>query len=524
MKIIILTFLFLTLSCQKSDKNVTNELVAYFPEWAVEHQPYYVKHIERTGAADLITVLDFAFALPAPDSLGRIGVSLMNPYYDYEQRYAAEMSIDGVEDKPLQRLRGHLNQLKKLKKRHPNIKVVVSIGGWLGSVYFSDALQDEESRQFFTDALMDMFFYGNLPLKDGAGGSGCAKGIFDGIDIDWEFPVRGGVADSRHRPEDKDNLSKFYALLREKLDDFHSGLLLTAALPAKDDPGKIFNLKQDTHYLDWYQIMTYDFYGSWAKRTGHLSNLLTSPVSEASYSFDAAIRLFLDAYGIDGRKLIPGVAFYGRSWKNVDSSKHGFNQKGTTGPGIYEAGFNYYSDIMKIKNKGYQVHWDELSMAETMYNPVNKTFWTYDEPQSLALKASYVEAFKLRGMMLWDITGDDSSGTLIHTLFSKNMPDAKLKHGITNNQAPILTLKYFRPDSIIHQSSNIILSAEVRDIEGLVVKVMFYVDEKLIGYDSKPPFSWVWFNCAVGGHKLLSVAVDDRGKKTISNKIAVRVY
>jgi chitinase len=322
------------------------EIIAYFPQWGVEHQPYYIKHIEQAGSADKITIINYAFAIPQPDSSGKIIAGFMNAFYDYRQVYSKEMSIDGIADKKDQKLRGHFNQLKKLKARHPHLKIMLSIGGWLGSVYFSDAALSQSSREIFVNSCIDRFIEGNLPVKDNAGGKGVASGIFDGFDIDWEFPIKGGVPSIHHNKNDNNNLTKLYALFRKKLDAIDPALLLTAAVPAKDNPAQIYNIKEDAQYLDWYLLMTYDFYGGWDRHTGHLANLLTNPKNNVPFSMDATVKLFHKDYGVPLNKLIPGVAFYGRSWKNVENMKNGFNQSGVNGPGKYEAGFNYYADIM----------------------------------------------------------------------------------------------------------------------------------------------------------------------------------
>lgn len=498
------------------------EIIAYFPQWGIEHQPYYVKFIETTGSADKITKLNYAFAVPGHDSTGRIVAKFMNAYYDYQQVYSTEMSIDGQADDSAQALRGHFNQLKKLKARHHNLKVLVSIGGWLGSTYFSHAALTEESREVFAESCINTFIRGNLPVERGAGGEGVAAGIFDGIDIDWEYPMEGGAEGIHHNENDKDNLTKLYALFRKKLDAISPDLLLTAAVPAKDDPAQLFNIKEDAKYLDWYLLMTYDFCGGWDRRTGHLANLLTNPNTPLSASMDATVRKYRDDYGIPADKIIPGAAFYGRSWKNVESDNNGFNQPGSIGPGIYEAGVNYYVDIMPLKNKGYRVFWDTLSMAETMYDPEEKIFWSYDETQSIALKTRYVDAYDLRGIMFWEISGDDSMGTLVNTIYTRQMPDVQYDTTELENAEPAVSIKD-TANAIITKGSNLILDVKTDDPDGKVVKVEFFVDDKSIGYDTKFPFNWVWFNTTSGEHTIKVNATDNNGASTISKPVLVTV-
>ena len=520
--IILVIFVLLSLSGAVKSQH-TKEIVAYFPQWGIEHQPYYVKFIETTGAADKITELNYAFAVPGLDSTGKIVAKFMNAHYDYQQVYSAEMSIDGQADDSAQALRGHFNQLKKLKAKHPDLKVLVSIGGWLGSTYFSDAALTKESREVFAESCINTFIRGNLPVERSAGGEGVATGIFDGIDIDWEYPMEGGAEGIHHNKNDKDNLTKLYALFRKKLDGINPDLLLTAAVPAKDDPAQLFNLREDAGYLNWYLLMTYDFCGGWDRRTGHHANLLTNPNTPLSPSMDAAVRKYRDDYGIPADKVIPGAAFYGRSWKNVESDNNGFNQPGIIGPGIYEAGVNYYSDIIPLKKKGYKAFWDTSSMAETMYSPEEKIFWSYDETQSIALKARYVDAYDLRGIMFWEISGDDSMGTLVNTIYARQMPGVQYDATKSENAEPAISIKKPAANTIITKGSNLILDVETDDADGKVVKVEFFVDDTSLGYDTKFPFSWVWFNTIPGEHTIKAIATDNNGASTISKPVPVTV-
>src|ERR1035437_1073979 len=202
-KILIAMFIVLfqlTMSAQK------REIVAYYPEWGPALRNYYVKNIEISGSANKITVLNYAFIEPAPDSSGNITAKFMNPYQDYQKIYSANSSVDGVADDSTQLLRGQFNQLKKLKAMHPELKIVISIGGWTGSTWFSDAALTPQSREKFVNDCIDKFIYGNLPITKNAGGNCVAAGIFDGFDIDWEFPVTGGDEGIHHNKNDRENL------------------------------------------------------------------------------------------------------------------------------------------------------------------------------------------------------------------------------------------------------------------------------------------------------------------------------
>jgi chitinase len=497
----------------------TKEIVSYFPQWGIEHQPFYVKNIEAAGSADKITVLNYAFALPGYDSSGNVVVKFMNAFYDYQQTYTAEMSIDGIADDSTQPLRGHFNQLRKLKARYPHLRIVISIGGWLGSVYFSDAALTDESRETFVNSCIDVFIKGNLPIENMAGGIGVAAGIFDGIDIDWEFPIQGGVEGIRHNENDNDNLTRLYALFRNKLDEINPDLLLTAAVPATESGLKNYNINIDQKYLDWYLLMTYDYCGGWDPLTGHHTNLLSS--ADAKESFDNSIKLLINKYQVSKDKIIPGAAFYGKNWKVKNPQNNGLYQRGVIAPGIYEAGFNYYRDMIPLLKKGFKYFWDIAAAAPYLFNETDSIFYTLDDAQSIALKANYVDAFGLRGLMFWEISGDDSNGTLVNTIYTRNMPDIKIaKQKSTALNSSVKITKPKTNDSF-SAGSNILIDAKT----GIsIVKVEFLGDDKSLGYDTTPPFNWVLFNVEEGQHKIEVIATDDRGHTITSKQIIIEVH
>jgi len=206
------------------------EIVAYYAGDDVYHS-YFVKNIKTSGSAEKLTTIIYAFAVTGIDSTGKI-IAMINPYIDYQQIYSPEMSIDGIGDDSIQALRGQFNQLKKLKSEYPHIKILLSIGGWGGGKYFSDAALTPKSRETFVDDCINKFILGNLPVINNAGGKGAAAGIFNGFDIDWEFPVSGGPEGTHNTPEDKENLTKLLALFREKLNEINPNLLLTEAVAA----------------------------------------------------------------------------------------------------------------------------------------------------------------------------------------------------------------------------------------------------------------------------------------------------
>jgi chitinase len=501
------------------------EIVAYYPEWGPARGSYYVKNIETTGSADKLTVINYAFVVPEKDSSGNIVTNFLNSWADYKQPYPSALSVDGVADDSTQHLRGEFNQLKKLKIRHPHLKLIVSIGGWTGSTFFSDAALTPESREKFVNDCINKFIYGNLPVDGTAGGKGVAANIFDGFDIDWEFPMAGGDDGIHHDSSDRDNFSQLIALFRKKMNNIRPGLLLTAAIPARGADLWKFNLKQDQEYMNWFNLMTYDFHGGWDNRSNHHTNLFTSPAdtvfNNIRESYNEAIRYFLDSALVHPDKIVPGAAFYGRGWKVSDTVNYGLYQPGKVSAGISPQGDNNYHDIIPLLNKGYEYHWDNLALAPWLYNPVDSVFWTFDDSKSIALKTRYVDAYNLRGLMFWEISGDDSIGTLVNTIFKHNMPDVKVTNINKGKKAPSLKIIAPLSGNKIIPGSDVIINIDGYKKDQAIVKVEFFEDNKSLGYCTKSPFNWVWFNVPKGKHKLKVIATDINGNKRGSSTVIV---
>ncbi|MEZ0076768.1 glycoside hydrolase family 18 protein [Planotetraspora sp. GP83] len=216
-----------------------------------------VKTLDTSGEIAWLTHVNYAFANIDPDTLTCAsgvtrppssdpgdpdqGDGAGDAWADYQRGFTAAESVDGVPDAPDAALAGNFNQLKKLKARHPGLKTLISIGGWTYSKYFSDVARTAASRQKFVKSCVDTYIRGDLPVAGGRGGPGSARGVFDGIDIDWEWPGAQGHVGNHVTGEDKDNLTALLAEFRAQLDALGRAMgrryLLTAYLP--DDPEKI---------------------------------------------------------------------------------------------------------------------------------------------------------------------------------------------------------------------------------------------------------------------------------------------
>ena len=391
------------------------EIAAYFPEWEVK-RPYLVKHIEQAGSASQITILLYAFGEPNPNpDSGAVVCTIIDPQAAYGQVYSADMSLDGQPDDPNQPLRGHFNQLKKLKAKYPQIKVLVSLGGWTTSTWFSDAAETEKSRRVFVESCIDLYLRGDLPEVNGAGGKGAAAGVFDGIDLDWEYPIGDGLPETHVRPEDGDNYVLLCKEFRRQYEQAgRPDFWLTMAGPSRKQSDQ-YHLPEAHLYLDLVSVMTYDMHSVWDALSNHHTNLFNSAQDPEArpMSADDTLHTYL-AYGIPPEKLLIGAAFYGRAWQDVGAEQNGLYQPGAP---LTNTGGSNYRDLIRKIGAGYTRFWDQSAAAPWLYSPSERIFWTFDDPQSLELKAQYVRSNHLGGVMFWEISGDDEQGSLVNSIY-----------------------------------------------------------------------------------------------------------
>ena len=156
-------------------------------------------------------------------------------------------------------------------------------------------------------------------------------------------------------------------------------------------------------YLDWINVMAYDFFNSLTPTTGHHAGLYRSEfAARHDRSADSSVQQHLGA-GIPAQKLVLGVAFYGRGFTGVKPAHRGLNQ-------FYERfeGEHSYAELVDkfIGKQGFVRYWDEHAQAPYLWNSASRTFIAYDDPRSISLKASYVKANHLGGIMFWELSQD----------------------------------------------------------------------------------------------------------------------
>ncbi|MET9959033.1 glycosyl hydrolase family 18 protein [Streptomyces sp. NPDC006326] len=430
--------------------------IAYYDQWSVYGNAFYPKHLDTRGIAGKLDVINYSFGNIHPTNLTcfeankaagddnnpSAGDGAGDSYADYQKSFSAADSVSGVADKWDQPIVGVFNQFKQLKAKYPNLKINISIGGWTYSKYFSDAAKTDASRKKLVSSCIDQYIKGNLPVEGGYGGAGSAAGIFDGIDIDWEYPGSpGGHLGNHYAPEDKANFTLLLKEFREQLDAYGAAnggkkYLLTAALPAGQDKIKYIETNKIGAYLDYANIMTYDMHGAWDGDgpTYHQSPLNpsaadpTDPIAPGTekYSIKNAIDSWLDgnaAYGIAGGfpagKLTLGYEFYYRGWKGVPAGTTNGLAQSATGPSAarptsQQAGIANYKELGGIVDNPATTFWDDQAKASYFYK--DGEFFTGLNQRSIQARVDYGKSRGLAGAMMYSLLGLDTNATLLNQI------------------------------------------------------------------------------------------------------------
>lgn len=356
--------------------------IAYFTSWSSYDRALTVKDIDPT----LLTHINFAFANLSPD--GEIVVG--DAEADLNTDFGTELG-GKAED-----AFGHFGQLRQLRDKYPHLKVLISVGGWSWSDNFSDVASDPVKRdKFAASAAKFVSDYG-----------------LDGVDIDWEYPVEGGD-NITHRFDDNVNYELLLKATRKALNE--QGVadgktyLLSIAAGAN---GKFIlnsNLQTSIQYLDFVNLMTYDYHGSWENMTGFNAPLYDSKKGSC---VDSTVSTYIKAH-IPAKDINLGLAFYGRGWTNVlKTDNNGFGQAGEApgsigyGLGTWEpAAFDVWDIVENYVGKnGYVRYYDEVAQCPYVFD--GTTWIGYDDEQSIRVKTEYAIEQGLGGVMFWDFSGD----------------------------------------------------------------------------------------------------------------------
>ncbi|WP_232696755.1 glycoside hydrolase family 18 protein [Brevibacillus daliensis] len=387
----------------------SKRIIAYYPEWAI-----YDDHNNYTPAQipwDKITHLNYAFA----------DINMKTGTIEIFDKYASTLApIDGAKEGSKDA--GALGSIRKLKKKHPHVKALISVGGWSRSAGFHDVAATQEAREKFAKSAVEFIRHWN----------------FDGVDIDWEYPGQVRQPDPVDSPDDlgtpkadaseRETYTLLLKDLRKALDkagkEDGKYYELTVAVGAginmieRTDPDKYHQ------YLDFINIMTYDYHGAWENVTGHQSALLENPkepydqLSKTHFNTAQTLKNF-EKYGVPKDKLIVGTPFYSRGWGKVKGDGPipglpGLFSSATPGSvrGIWDGGRNagnnpyYHLKNVIAKEPSFKQYYDPVSKATYLYSVARQEMFSFEGPQSLQDKVDYVKKNNYGGIIVWDLSGD----------------------------------------------------------------------------------------------------------------------
>ncbi|MER5823828.1 glycoside hydrolase family 18 chitinase [Streptomyces mirabilis] len=363
--------------------------LGYFTEWGIYGRNYNVKNLVTSGSAAKITHINYAFG-----NVTNGQCAIGDSYADYDKAFTADQSVSGVADTWDQPLRGNFNQLRELKAKYPNIKILWSFGGWTWSGGFAQAAANPAA---FAQSCYNL-------VEDPRWAD-----VFDGIDIDWEYPNACGLSC------DTSGAAAYKNLMQALRAKFGTNNLVTAATTADGTSGGKIDAADyagASQYVDWYNVMSYDFFGAFNAQgpTAPHSPLTSySGIPTPGFTTADAIAKF-KAKGVPASKLLIGIGFYGRGWTGVTQDAPGGTATGPA-PGTYEQGIEDYK-VLKTSCPA------TGTIAGTAYAHCGTNWWSYDTPATIGTKMAWAKSQGLGGAFFWEFSGDTSNGELVSALTS----------------------------------------------------------------------------------------------------------
>lgn len=350
------------------------KVVCYFTNWAW-YRPGEGKYRPEDIDDNLCTHIVYGFAVLNGDTLK---IKTHDSWADIDNHFYEKVTA-----------------LRKRGKR-----VVVAIGGWndsLGDKYSRLVLNADNRANFVTDVIEFIEKYN-----------------FEGLDLDWEYPVCWQVECHKGKPQEKEG---FAELVRELSEEFKPrGWLLSAAVsPSKMVIDVAYDVPSLAKHFDWIAVMTYDFHGNWDRQTGHVAPLYYYPGDKwANFNANYTINYFIEK-GAPSRKLVMGVPLYGQSFRLNSASNYGLNAP-SSGPGeagkfTRAAGFLSFYEICEKTNQG---GWKVERDSEGRIGPYahHSDQWvSYDDVVDVRRKAKYMKKMNLGGGMIWALDLDDFRGS-----------------------------------------------------------------------------------------------------------------
>jgi chitinase len=410
-------------------------LAGYFEEWSIYYANYNLANLESNGSAAKLSHLIYAFgdvsasaSAPQTDSC-----VIADAWADFENNNLPP--VGGISD--TWPLFGNFAEILKLKQLHPQLKTLISLGGASAgeAAAFSAAASTDAGRQALAASCIDMFVVGNVGSD--WNGNITAPGLFDGFNIDWEFPAAA----------DKTNFTLLLQEFRNQLNALSAQTgkqyILSFDGPAGAQNYSNIELKKAGEQVNFITIDGYNYAGSWDTATNDASPLFDSrqdPEFGQNLDIEDTVTAYLRA-GVPAEKYVMGVPLYGAGWTGVPNKEHGLYQSATgpsavplaNGTGVcadlsgntagcdtlLTPGVATYGTLSTLTANGYKSYFDPSRVATWLYDPSSETFYTYDTPDTAFLKTLFLQIRVpggLGGAFVWAVKDDDANGTMVKAL------------------------------------------------------------------------------------------------------------
>ncbi|MGA3349067.1 MAG: glycosyl hydrolase family 18 protein [Candidatus Sulfotelmatobacter sp.] len=423
----------------------------WYEEWGTYYANYNVAQLQSNGVAGVLTHLIYAFAKPVANG-STVSCALADSYADY-QKVVPQVPGATAAVAPLQ---GNFGALVQLKQLNPNLKVLISIGGWNPPTYntlFDQAASTETQRQAFVSSCINMFISGNIA-------SGVSTGtLFNGIDLDWEFPNANDTANftallTEFRNE-LNTLTGTTGQTYQLLADLAAGPSTPgAAADSGNDGGyNTINISAVAAELNYMNIDGYNYDGDWTNATNDASALFDETANPLygtpADDIDATVQYYM-SQGAPASKYTMGFPLYGAGWAGGLTSANGGMYQNATGvtdgsgatttngtSPVYNAngvgycssgdnqgspaagcdvlltdGLATYGTLVNLLSNGFTPTYDSTRCAARMFNSTTSTAFSYDNATSVQCKVNFIKSNGFAGGYVWALKDDDPNGDL----------------------------------------------------------------------------------------------------------------